>query len=103
MIRALQMIFSPDGVWLKIAEKNRNFLWVLFLSTLPLIVGAVAVEGFGLLRLGEAMGEFGRVYPTQDVVIKYELTHLVLDLAFLFGGSFFLLSVAQSFNTKVSF
>src|SRR5688572_10122501 len=60
MIRAIQMIFAPEGAWLKIAEKNRHFLFVLFLSTLPLLAGALAAEVYGLMRLGETIGEFGR-------------------------------------------
>src|SRR5437763_1081204 len=59
MIRAFQMIFSPGPAWTKVAEKNRNFLFTLFLSTLPLIFGCLAIEAYGLERLGESIGEFG--------------------------------------------
>ncbi len=103
MIRAFQMIFSPESVWLTISEKNRNFLFVLFFSTLPLIVGSLAIEAFAIHRFGEALGEFGRVNVAVERILRYSVTHLVCDLAFLFGGSWFLLSVAQSFNTKVGF
>jgi hypothetical protein len=97
------MIFAPEGAWRAIAEKNRNFLFVLFFSTLPLIVAALAVEGFGLDRLGEAMGEFGRINIVRESIIRYELAHLGFDIAFLFGGAWFLHSVARSFETRTGF
>lgn len=103
MIRALQMIFAPEGAWLKIAEKNRNFLFVLFLSTLPLVVGALALEGFGMERLGESGGEFGRISVSRDLIIRYEVARLIADMAFLFIGGWFLLSVARSFHAQVTF
>lgn len=103
MIRAFQMIFAPEGAWRSIAEKNRNFLFVLFFSTLPLIAAAVAVEGYGIFRLGEAMGEFGRINIVQERIIRYETAHLIFDLAFLFGGAWFLLTVARSFNTPATY
>jgi hypothetical protein len=105
MIRAFQMIFSPEGVWPKIAEKNRHMIFVLFLSTLPLILVCLALEGLGLERLGEAMGEvgLGRVTPDRQVILKYLLAHLIGDLFFLFMGSYFLLSVARSFHGNPTF
>jgi len=84
MIRAFQMIFSPEGTWPKIAEKNRHMIFILFLSTLPLILGSLAVEGFGIDRLGESMSEFGRVNVERTLIYKYLLTHLAADLIFLF-------------------
>src|SRR4051812_1539600 len=103
MIRAFQMIFSPEGVWPKIAEKNRHMIFILFLSTLPLIVCCLAIEGFGIDRLGESMSEFGRVNIDRTLIYKYLLTHLVADLVFLFLGAYFLMGVARSFNSNTSY
>jgi hypothetical protein len=103
MIRAFQMIFSPEGVWPKIAEKNRHMLFVLFLSTLPLIVGCLAIEGIGLDRLGEPMGELGRADVERTIIYKYLLAHLVGDLFFLFFGAYFLLGVARSFHAPITY
>jgi hypothetical protein len=103
MIRAFQMIFAPEGAWLKISEKNRHFLFVLFVSTLPLILGCLALEAAGIDRFGEAMGEFSRLNVAREVIIKYAITHLICDLAFLFFGGWFLMSVARSFNARVTF
>ena len=99
MIRAFQMIFSPEGVWPKIAEKNRHFVFVLLLSTLPLILGTLAIEGYGLDRLGESFGEFGRVNKPRPMIYKYLASHLIGDLFVLFFGAYVLLSVARSFNS----
>jgi hypothetical protein len=98
MIRAFQMVFSPEGVWPKIAEKNRHMIFVLFLSTLPLILTCLAIEGFGLDRLGEGMGEFGRINVERGLIYRYLAVHLAADLLFLFFGAYFLLSVAKSFH-----
>jgi hypothetical protein len=103
MIRAFQMIFSPEGVWPKIAEKNRSMIFVLFLSTLPLILGCLAIEGFGLERFGEAMGEFGRIDIERTIIYRYLLTHLAADLFFLFLGAYFLMSVARSFHATTTY
>lgn len=98
MIRAFQMIFAPEGVWPKVAEKNRHMIFVLLLSTLPLILGCLAIEAFGLDRLGESMGEFGRISVERLTIYKYVATRLVGDLFFLFFGAYFLSSVAKSFQ-----
>ena len=103
MIRAFQMIFSPEGAWPKIAEKNRHFLFVLFLSTLPLILGCLALEGYGLHKLGESIGEFGRVNVELRLIYKYLAAHLLGDLFFIFFGAYFLFSVAKSFNAQSSY
>lgn len=103
MIRAFQMVFVPEWTWLRIAEKNRGFLFVFFVSTVPLIAGALALEAFGLLRLGETVGEFGKVTVAQHTALKYVGMHGALDLGFLFFGGWFLLSVARSFNARVGF
>jgi hypothetical protein len=103
MIRAFQMIFSPEGVWPKIAEKNRHMIFVLFLSTLPLILGCLALEGLGLERLGEPMGELGRADFERPLILKYLAVHLTADLFFLFLGSYFLISVARSFEGRATY
>lgn len=103
MIRAFQMIFSPEGTWPKIAEKNRHMIFVLFLSTLPLIAACLAIEGYGLDRLGESMTEVGRLNPQRDVIYKYLLVHLAGDLFFLFFGAYFLLGVARSFHARITY
>lgn len=103
MIRALQMIFSPEGAWPKIAEKNRHFLFVLFLSTLPLIVGCLAAEGFGIQRLGSAVGEFGRVNRSDETILRYLGVHLAGDLIALFVGAYFLRNIAISFQGRSTF
>ncbi|HEY6226985.1 MAG TPA: YIP1 family protein [Verrucomicrobiae bacterium] len=103
MIRAFQMIFSPEGTWPKIAEKNRHMIFILFLSTLPLMVSCLALEGFGIDRLGESMSEFGRVNVERTLICKYLLTHLAADLIFLFLGAYFLMGVARSFHSNASY
>jgi hypothetical protein len=102
MMRAFQMIFAPEGAWVKIAEKNRNMLFTLFFSTLPLVVVCLAIEGYGLEKLGESYGEFGKINVVRSAIINYEFTHLALDVAFLLGGAWFLMSVAHSFHANVT-
>src|SRR5258705_13920010 len=101
MIRAFQMVFSPEAVWPKIAEKNRHMIFILFLSSLPLIVGCLAVEGFGIDRFGESAGELGMRYnPERILIYKYFVVHLEGDFIFMFLGAYFLQSVGRSFNSN---
>jgi len=93
------MIFAPEGAWLKIAEKNPHFLFVLFVSMLPLLLLSLGAEAYGLMTLGEVMTEMGRPRIAQELAIKYAFAHLVLDLAFLIFGSWFLMALAHSFNS----
>jgi hypothetical protein len=97
------MIFSPEGAWLKIAEKNRHMIFILFLSTLPLILGSLALEGFGLDRLGEPIGELGRTEVERTLIYKYLGISLAGDLFFLFLGAYFMMGVAHSFNTRTTY
>ncbi len=92
------MIFAPESAWLQVAEKNRHFLFTLFFSTLPLLAVALAVECYGMMRTGEMLGEFGRATVSLQLATKYAVTHLILDVAFVLGGGWFLHSVARSFN-----
>lgn len=78
-------------------------IFVLFLSTLPLIVGCLAIEGLGLARFGEAIGEFGRISVERTLIYKYLLVHLAADLFFLFFGAYSLMAVARSFNTRTTY
>jgi hypothetical protein len=103
MIRVFQMIFSPEGTWPKIAEKNRHFLFVLFVSTLPLMCVCLAAEGYGLQRWGESGGEFGRLKISQEQIVRFLGAQLAGDLIFLFLGSYFLLNLARSFNGRATF
>jgi hypothetical protein len=97
------MIFSPEGVWPKIAEKNRHMIFILFLSTLPLILGSLALEGLGLDRLGEPIGELGRKVVERPLILRYLAIHLAGDLIFLFLGAYFMMGVARSFNTRTTY
>jgi hypothetical protein len=103
VLRAFQMIFAPEGAWWKIAEKNRHFLFVLFISSLPLIAAALALEGFGMDRLGESLSEVGKIRLNRDVIIRYEVIHLGLDVVFLLVGAWILLSLSKSFDGKVGY
>lgn len=103
MIRVFQMIFAPEGAWHKIAEENRNFLFVLLVSTLPLLAIALGLEGYGLLRLGERFAEFGKIQVPQDRIIRYVAAHALLALTFLLVGAWMLRGLAESFHTNATF
>ena len=88
---------------MKIAEKNRHMIFTLLLSTLPLIVGSLALEGYGLDRFGEPQQDLASAHFNRETIYKYLATHLVGDLFFLFAGAYFLLAVAQSFHTRCTY
>jgi hypothetical protein len=88
MIKAIQLIFAGPATWLKICETRWGVLKVLLLMVFPLLLSSSLVEGYVLLRWGEAQGEFHRVTLfSQDTILRYELGQLGLWLVMLFGGA----------------
>jgi hypothetical protein len=104
MITALQLIFSPFETWEKITTAQRGFLWVLFVYLLPLLVIALGIEGFLLVRLGEKRGDFGFMIKVPvDVAIRYTVAYLVFLLAGIVVGAKFMALASESFNVQTSY
>jgi hypothetical protein len=103
MITALLLIFDPSGTWEKIGSTPKHRVWQIFLSyLLPLLFLSIAVESFGLMKLG--MNEGGLlsrvVKPSQDLVVRYEAVQVLIDLLIIFGGTWLLKQVGEGFHRR---
>jgi len=103
MITALLLIFDPSGTWERIGLTLRHRVWRVFLSyVLPLLLLSNAVEALGLLKLG--MNEEGLVSrtlkPSENLVIRYQGTQVVMDLLIIFVGAWFLQKIGEGFHRR---
>jgi hypothetical protein len=104
MVRALTLLITPGKTWERMALKPPNVFTVVLISLLPLIAITSAVEGYGLLTLGETVGGIGKqLHLSQERVIRYEVFYAVASLLVIFAGTFLLKSVADSFGVITSF
>src|SRR5262245_60482691 len=103
MIRALNLLFAPSKTWERMALKPPNAATVVLISLLPLIAITFAVEGYGLLRLGESAGEMGRINLPLERVIRYAGFYAIASLIVISAGTFLLKSVAESFGVICTF
>jgi hypothetical protein len=104
MLKAVSLAVAPEGTWQKTALKPPNAWVVLLFSLLPLVVAALAVEGYSLQRLGEAFGEMNRRPVSLNRVIKYEVFYGVASLLVIFFGATLLKNVgASTFNLRCNY
>lgn len=104
MIRVFQLIFSPVSTWQRIDLAQRGVLTVFVVSLLPLLLAGTAVEGYGLLRLGERRDEVNRlVRVSWEQVVRYAEAQVVLGLLLLFLGAKIVQWIADGFQVRVSY
>jgi hypothetical protein len=104
MIKAFQIIFSPSGTWQKISESERGVPWIFLFYLLPWTALGVAAEGFGLVKWGERVGEFGHLLKiSEDLAIRYSAVEGVLLLASVIVGAQFLSMIVSSFNVLTDY
>lgn len=98
MLRALNLLFSPEAEWQKAALKPPHFAIVLFISILPLMAIALAIEGWSLVKYGEVFRGLAPRTVSFERAVKYEVFYGVASLlAMLFGGRL-LRNVGRTFN-----
>src|SRR5687768_18489749 len=103
MLRALNLLWSPEEEWQKAALKPPHAAVVLFISLLPLLAATLAVEGYSLTRFGEIFGDIGRRPVTLNRAIKYEVFYGLASLLVIFIGAKLLQNVGLSFNLTSSY
>ena len=104
MVRSLNLLFAPSKTWERMALKQPHAATIVLISLLPLIILTFGAEGYGLLTLGERVGDLGRqVQVPQARIIRYEVFYAVASLVVIFAGTFLLKSVADSFSVTTSF
>ena len=104
MIRVIEFFFAPERAWQKIVLANQGATSAIALALLPsMLIGSV-IEAFGLLKLGERHGEIGHlVRVSQELVIRYELTHIGLGLLSVLLCAWVLHSIGLSFDVNCGF
>ncbi|HTG43428.1 MAG TPA: YIP1 family protein [Verrucomicrobiae bacterium] len=104
MVRALSLLFAPDKTWERMALKPPNIAFIVLVSLLPLMAVTLAVEGYGLLHLGEVNGGIGKqLQLSEERVIRYAVFYAAASLLVIVAGSLLLKSVAESFGVNTSF
>ncbi len=103
MLRALNLIFSPEPEWQKAALKPPHLLTVLFLSFLPLAIAALAVEGWSLVKYGEVFRGLAPRAVSVERAIKYEAFYGLASLLAIFFGARLLRNVGRTFNLESSY
>lgn len=103
MLKALSLSVAPETAWQKAALKPPHSAAVLLFSILPLMIAALAVEGYSLANSGAIIGEIGRQSVSSERVLKYEIFYGVASLAVIFIGGALLNGLGSGFNLKVSY
>src|SRR5688572_12925871 len=98
MLRALNLILSPEAQWQKAALKPPGFAGVFFLSLLPFIILPLVVDGWSLMKYGEVFrGLAARTVPLERV-ITHEAFYGAASLLGILMGARILQKVGPSFN-----
>jgi hypothetical protein len=99
MFRALQLLVSPGGTWVKIAAAKRGVIWTLSVELLPLLLVTCAFEGYILVRWGEKMGQLGRIiHFTSEQAVIIESVQLAISLGMVVGATQLIRWVGESFH-----
>jgi uncharacterized membrane protein YecN with MAPEG domain len=98
MLRALNLLFSPEAEWQKAALKPPHFATVLFISILPLMAAALAIEGWSLLKYGEVFRGLAPRAVSFERVVKYEVFYGAASLLVMLCGGRLLQNVGRTFN-----
>ncbi|HEV8544352.1 MAG TPA: Yip1 family protein [Verrucomicrobiae bacterium] len=102
MFKSLNLLFSPEKEWQKIAL-NPPSLAVVAFGILLLIAVTLGVEAWGLMKFGEGSGEFGRMHLPNERVLKYAVFYGVGSLLAIIIVSRLLKDVGHSFNLQAPF
>jgi hypothetical protein len=102
MLRVLNLLFFPEKEWQKMALTPPPFWKILFLSTLPILILSLAIEGYAVFTLGD-VGSFEqrKSFPIERI-LKYETFSAVASLLVLLLGSKILQSFGKGFNLETS-
>ena len=95
------VILDPAGTWEKIDQQQYGIARVFAISSLPLLLVVSAIEAYGLMTWGREHGMSGKTRTIgTDLLVRYEVTQLVIALVLLFFGAFLLKLMAEGFHRR---
>lgn len=101
MIRPFQLIFDTTATWEKIENDQRGVPILVVMVLLPLLVISLGLEGFLMYKFGDEIGPLDRLMRVSpDLIVRYEVTHFVLFLVIVFGGSALVTKLGESFHSR---
>jgi hypothetical protein len=103
MLRPLKVLLSPDKEWEKAALNPPAAAGVFILGLIPLIAISLALEGYGLSRLGMRLGDFHNVPVPDARIVKYCVFYGVCSLLVILGGAQLLRGMSETFNLRATF
>jgi len=104
MFLVFLMIMDPEAGWGRAAESARSTVRVLLLHLFPLLLLGCVAEGFGMMRWGKRVGQFGTVKTfTLDEVLAYEACHFGVGLIVVLIGAVVLRGLANTFHSRQKF
>lgn len=105
MLRALLLIFDPVTTWEKIDTTKPSVPRVFFLYLLPVMLVALAVEGWLLAQFGVERRHVLQhtVRVPLELIVRYELAQFVLGLAIAFLGAWLFRKTGEGFHRRHSY
>lgn len=98
------MFFDPATGWRLASEAGRSWSRLIFLHALPLLLVGCVAEGYGMLRWGKHVGEFGatRHFELPDVV-RYEAVRFSLAVLLVLVVAALVRVLANTFHARNDF
>ena len=104
MFLVILMIFDPAGGWTRAAESARSTARMLLLHLLPLLLLGCVAEGFGMMRWGKRVSQFGTMKTfTLDETVRYEAGQFAVGLAVVCFCAVVLRGLGNTFQRRQKF
>jgi hypothetical protein len=103
MIKALFLIFEPQGTWERIALAHKSVSRVLFLFLIPTILLSVGGELAGMAHWGHRQSFGEPVKIPQDKLLMYGAVEVLLYFAVVFIAAKIIKSVTGTFQPRHTF
>ena|SRR5688572_15535759 len=105
MIRALLLIVDPSRTWEAIKNDQHSVARISTSFLIPLLILTCAGEALGMMRFGIDRGGLSEklVTPSQDLLVRYEVTQALLSLIIIYAGAIALKGIGASFHRRHSY
>jgi hypothetical protein len=104
MFLVLLMFFDPAGGWGRVAESARSIGRVLLLHLLPLLLIGCVAEGFGMMRWGKRVSQFGTLKIfTLDETVRYQACQFGVGLLVVCASAVVLRHLGNTFHRRQKF